>query len=126
MKKHFWIPFCILFLALALTVWNDLNTKKTVGHWMDETKQVQSEIADGSWDAAQKRIEKVEKEWHARHTYLHITVTHGNIDDVEELIAQASRYTKQKDKKADNILTRLLVQLSDLRESQTFFIGNLL
>lgn len=126
MKRHFWIPFCILLLTLAVTVVNDRYIDRTVGHWAEETDKAQEEIAQGDWTSAHKRMKKVEKEWHARHTYLHITVTHGNVDAVEELIAQATRYTKQNDEKADNILTRLRVEFADLRESQTFFIGNLL
>lgn len=127
MKKFFWIPFCILLLITASALLNAKFSTVCVDDWCASIKQSQSAAKNDRWQAARLALSAAHDGWSDHVTYFHIVLQHDELNDAEELFAQAESFLTQRDLAEFCACTAALcAQLQVLGEMQQISIKNIL
>lgn len=124
-------PFFIACLILVSLFAAGLMNAQTVSRLSDsietQLSYSQSSAKSGQWDEVGDTLHDVAELWQEHKTYLHVTLDHSEIEEVEALFAEARQYAAQGD--VDKYCTcaeRLAVQLEHLKETQRISIKNVL
>ncbi len=127
MKRFFWTPFCLLLALLGATLANAAVTDTLVASWCSALDKLQDTAQAEDWDAVRAELDAVHESWDAHATYFHIILQHGELNEVESLLARADSFAFEQDEgEFRACIAELRSQLSVLSEMQEISIPNIL
>lgn len=92
MKKFLIIPVCMLLLLTAAALLNAWHTGNLVDAWCESVEQAEIAASSGNWDLATQKLNAAHDSWTQNMVYFHIVLQHEELNDAEELFAQAESY----------------------------------
>jgi len=127
MKRFFWIPFCLLLTVFAATLVNAAVTDRLVTDWCAALDKLQNTAQAEDWDSVRGDLSVLHESWDAHATYFHIILQHGELNEVESLLARADSFAFEQDEgEFRACVAELKSQLLVLSEMQEISIPNIL
>lgn len=125
--KYFWAPAAVLTLLLAASLWNAARIERDVAPWCETLTEASGAAARGEWDAAARLVRETRAAWEARREWLHIVVTHDELEAADTLFASAETYAAERDEAEFRAeAAKLIVQLRVVAETQQLSLRNVL
>ncbi|MEG2000950.1 MAG: DUF4363 family protein [Evtepia sp.] len=119
--RHFWISFLIL-LVLFLSLWQNIQyLDNVVDPMKDQLAQAASFAQEKNWNRATEVTRTVHGRWNDKTAYLHVTLRHAEIDEVNVLFDEAMEYLSfQKPGEYAATNAKLIAQLDLICEMERF------
>lgn len=125
--KYFILPTAVLALLLGLSLWNAREIEGLVSPWCDALEKSVSAAEQEDWDSAANGILTVRNNWSSCHPYFHIVTAHDELDQADDLFAQAESYAVDHElPELRASVSALIVQLRVVAEMQKLTIRNVL
>ena len=83
------IPLFVLAVLLAFSVCNAVYLTRRCHAWQAEVMAADRAAAAGHPEEASAALARLDELWQADQVYLHIVVTHGDINNAETLLQTA-------------------------------------
>lgn len=124
-------PLLVSLLILAsLFIAGSMNYR-TITHLSDSINAqltISQEAArQEQWDEADAALQRVNDIWAEHDAYLHIMVTHGELDTAEDILFEVRQYARRRD--SENYCSsvqRLCMQMDHLKDTQRISLQNIL
>ena len=127
MKRFFWIPFLLLLALFSAALGNAAAADELVEGWCAALDELQDTAQAEDWDAVSGRLVALHESWDAHATYFHIILQHGELNEVEALLARADSFAFERDEgEFRACVAELKSQLLVLAEMQEISIRNIL
>jgi len=127
MKKFLIVPLCMLFLLTAASLANAAHTESLVDSWCRDVNQAVNAAKSDDWAAAADSLTAAHDDWENNMTYFHIVLQHEELNDAQELFAQAQSYLSERELSDFCACSAALCsQLRVLSEMQQVSIKNIL
>lgn len=118
------IPLLVLAAVLCFTLWNAAWITDRCGEWTDALDTVTAAL-DGGGDAA-AALDKLEDAWREVQGYMHIVVSHTELEQAETLLAQAQVFCAQGSREdMYPVLAQLRCQFRLIAETQQLSAKNI-
>ncbi len=118
------IPLLVLAAVLCFTLWNAAWVTDRCGEWTDALDTVTAAL-DGGGDAA-AALDKLEGAWREVQGYMHIVVSHTELEQAETLLAQAQVLCAQGSREdMYPVLAQLRCQFRLIAETQQLSAKNI-
>lgn len=91
------IPAFVLAAVLAYILCSAAWVTAESRRWLDGAAQVSDAALRGSAGEAAQALDALEARWQAHQGYLHLVVSHTELDEAEALLAQARAAARQGD-----------------------------
>ena len=95
--KRFWAAVVILFLLFSATCANSLYLVSFTRQLTDLLLEAEARCESGGWDRAMELTQKAEELWEDHSTYLHTTLRHAEIDEVELTFRQVKELLRRRE-----------------------------
>ena len=124
-------PLLISFLILAsLFIAGSMNYR-TITHLSDSINAQLTLSAEAAqeeqWEEADAALQRANEIWKEHDAYLHIMVTHEELDTAEEILFEVRQYAQRRD--CENYCSsaqRLCMQMDHLKDTQRISLQNIL
>lgn len=127
MTRAIRLPALTLAVLLAFLLWNSVWTANCCACLITAVDSVSAAAAAGDAAAASRELAELEELWQQPQTYLHITVSHAELDTTETLLAQGKALCRQGDCRAlYPLLAALRAQFRLIAETQELSLKNIL
>lgn len=127
MKRFFWIPFCLLLALFGAALANAAVADGLVETWCTELDSLQETAQAEDWDSVRTDLAAFHQNWDEHATYFHIILQHGELNEVESLLARADSFAFEQDEgEFRACVAELQSQLRVLSEMQEISIPNIL
>ena len=127
MKRFFWIPFCLLLALFGAALANAAVADSLVEGWCAELDSLQETAQAEDWDSVRADLAALHRSWDGHATYFHIILQHGELNEVESLLARADSFAFEQDEgEFRACVAELQSQLRVLSEMQEISIPNIL
>lgn len=121
------IPVFVLAAVLAYILCNAAWVTGESQRWLDAAAQVSDAALQGSTEDAGEALDALDALWQRPQGYLHIVISHTELDEAEALLAQARAAVRQRDMQAlYPIMAELRSQFELLAETQQVSLKNIL
>ena len=119
---------CLLLSSLFLGSLYNADHMDHFSHRLSFEIQTSQEAArQGNWALASKTLGHAKSLWDAQETYLHIIISHNELDESEVLFSEIREYAAHREcSRYCSSAERLRAQLSHLSETQQLKLGNIL
>ena len=84
------IPIFVLAALLAFSVWNAVHLTRRCALWQQELAAADSAAIAGDTGEAAAALARLRALWQADQVYLHIVVSHEDINNAETLLCRAA------------------------------------
>lgn len=119
-----------VFVLAAMLVYILCNAAWVTGEsqrWLDAAAQVSDAALQGSTEDAGEALDALDALWQRPQGYLHIVISHTELDEAEALLAQARAAVRQGDMQTlYPIMAELRSQFALLAETQQVSLKNIL
>ena len=95
--KRLWLAAALLASTLAATLWNARYLEDLTHTLSRQLVEAQQMAADSRWDEAEQLVEEARDRWHSHGTYLHVTLRHGDTDEIQLDFDQALRLLQTRE-----------------------------
>ena len=120
------IPVFVLAAVLAYILCNAAWVTGESQRWLDAAAQVSDAALRGSAEDAGQALDALEALWQRPQGYLHIVISHTELDEAEALLAQARAAVRQGDMQAlYPIMAELRSQFELVAETQQVSLKNI-
>lgn len=117
----------ILILLLALSLWHVHALGGLTAAVWDTLAQAEAAAEAGDWDEAAQLTRRAEGRWRERDFYLHITLQHKVMDEVELSFAEVHEFLQNREAGEYSAANaRLMQRLALLGEAERPSLENLL
>ena len=121
------VPVFVLAAVLAYILCNAAWVTGESQQWLDAAAQVSDAALQGSTEDAGEALDALDALWQRPQGYLHIVISHTELDEAEALLAQARAAVRQGDMQTlDPIMAELRSQFDLLAETQQVSLKNIL
>jgi len=121
------VPVFVLAAVLAYILCNAAWVTGESQRWLDAAAQVSDAALQGSAEDAGEALDALDALWQRPQGYLHIVISHTELDEAEALLAQARAAVRQGDMQAlYPIMAELRSQFELLAETQQVSLKNIL
>lgn len=121
------VPVFVLAAVLAYILCNAAWVTGESQRWLDAAAQVSDAALQGSAADAGEALDALDALWQRPQGYLHIVISHTELDEAEALLAQARAAVRQGDMQAlYPIMAELRSQFELLAETQQVSLKNIL
>lgn len=81
--KRLWIAAALLSLTLGASLWHSHRLETFTTALADQLAQAETLALSGENRRAEELIRQAREQWLARNTYLHVTLRHGDTDQIQ-------------------------------------------
>ena len=121
------IPVFVLAAVLAYILCNAAWVTGESQRWLDAAAQVSDAALQGSTEDAGEALDALDALWQRPQGYLHIVISHTELDEAEALLAQARAAVRQGDMQTlYPIMAELRSQFALVAETQQVSLKNIL
>ena len=121
------VPVFVLAAVLAYILCNAAWVTGESQRWLDAAAQVSDAALQGSTEDAGEALDALDALWQRPQGYLHIVISHTELDEAEALLAQARAAVLQGDMQTlYPIMAELRSQFALLAETQQVSLKNIL
>ena len=121
------VPVFVLAAMLAYILCNAAWVTGESQRWLDAAAQVSDAALQGSAEDAGEALDALDALWQRPQGYLHIVISHTELDEAEALLAQARAAVRQGDMQTlYPIMAELRSQFALLAETQQVSLKNIL
>ena len=125
--KRLWIALALLGAVFAAVLWNGRALTGLTGELAGLLTQAGVQAGAGDWEGAGTLTRQAQETWAARDGYLHITLRHGDTDEIDTGFQETLAYLSCRDEEeyaAAN--ARLITRLERLSEAEQLSLNNIL
>lgn len=120
------IPVFVLAAVLAYILCNAAWVTSESQQWLDAAKRVSEAALRGDAGEAGQALDALETLWQRPQGYLHIVISHTELDEAEALLAQARAAARQGDMQAlYPVMAELHSQFALVAETQQMSLKNI-
>lgn len=121
------VPVFVLAAVLAYILCNAAWVTGESQRWLDAAAQVSDAALQGSTEDAGEALDVLDALWQRPQGYLHIVISHTELDEAEALLAQARAAVRQGDMQTlYPIMAELRSQFALVAETQQVSLKNIL
>ena len=121
------VPVFVLAAVLAYILCNAAWVTGESQRWLDAAAQVSDAALQGSAEDAGEALDALDALWQRPQGYLHIVISHTELDEAEALLAQARAAVRQGDMQTlYPIMAELRSQFALVAETQQVSLTNIL
>lgn len=89
------LSLMVLLVVLAFVLWNAAWVTDRCGEWTAALDEAEAALAQGG--SGQQQLDALNALWQEPQGYLHIVISHEELDEAEALLAQAEAMAAQGD-----------------------------
>lgn len=121
------VPVFVLAAVLAYILCNAAWVTGESQRWLEAAAQVSDAALQGSAEDAGEALDALDALWQRPQGYLHIVISHTELDEAEALLAQARAAVRQGDMQTlYPIMAELRSQFALVAETQQVSLKNIL
>ena len=118
------LSLMVLLAVLAFVLWNAAWVTDRCGEWTAALDEAEAALAQGGTGSAQ--LDALTTLWQEPQEYLHIVISHEELDEAEALLAQAEAMAAQGDSQSlYPVLAELRGQFRLIAETQRISAKNI-
>lgn len=118
------LSLMVLLAVLAFVLWNAAWVTDRCGEWTAALDEAEAALAQGG--SGQQQLDALNALWQEPQGYLHIVVSHEELDEAEALLAQAEAMAAQGDSQSlYPVLAELRGQFRLIAETQRISAKNI-
>lgn len=118
------LSLMVLLVVLAFVLWNAAWVTDRCGEWTAALDEAEAALAQGGSGSAQ--LDALNALWQEPQGYLHIVISHEELDEAEALLAQAEAMAAQGDSQSlYPVLAELRGQFRLIAETQRISAKNI-
>ena len=118
------LSLMVLLVVLAFVLWNAAWVTDRCGEWTAALDEAEAALAQGGTGSAQ--LDALTNLWQEPQGYLHIVISHEELDEAEALLAQAEAMAAQGDSRSlYPVLAELRGQFRLIAETQRVSAKNI-
>lgn len=118
------LSLMVLLVVLAFVLWNAAWVTDRCGEWTAALDEAEAALAQGGTGSAQ--LDALTTLWQEPQEYLHIVISHEELDEAEALLAQAEAMAAQGDSQSlYPVLAELRGQFRLIAETQRISAKNI-
>lgn len=118
------LSLMVLLVVLAFVLWNAAWVTDRCGEWTAALDEAEAALAQGGTGSAQ--LDALNALWQEPQGYLHIVISHEELDEAEALLAQAEAMAAQGDSRSlYPVLAELRGQFRLIAETQRISAKNI-
>lgn len=118
------LSLMVLLVVLAFVLWNAAWVTDRCGEWTAALDEAEAALAQGGTGSAQ--LDALNALWQEPQGYLHIVISHEELDEAEALLAQAEAMATQGDSRSlYPVLAELRGQFRLIAETQRISAKNI-
>lgn len=118
------LSLMVLLAVLAFVLWNAAWVTDRCGEWTAALDEAEAALAQGGTGSAQ--LDALNALWQEPQGYLHIVISHEELDEAEALLAQAEAMAAQGDSQSlYPVLAELRGQFRLIAETQRISAKNI-
>lgn len=119
------LSLMVLLVVLAFVLWNAAWVTDRCGEWTAALDEAEAALAQGG--TGQQQLDTLNALWQEPQGYLHIVISHEELDEAEALLAQAEAMAAQGDSQSlYPVLAELRGQFRLIAETQRISAKNIL
>lgn len=118
------LSLMVLLVVLAFVLWNAAWVTDRCGEWTAALDEAEAALEQGGTGSAQ--LDALNALWQEPQSYLHIVISHEELDEAEALLAQAEAMAAQGDSQSlYPVLAELRGQFRLIAETQRISAKNI-
>lgn len=118
------LSLMVLLAVLAFVLWNAAWVTDRCGEWTAALDEAEAALAQGG--SGQQQLDTLNALWQEPQGYLHIVISHEELDEAEALLAQAEAMAAQGDSQSlYPVLAELRGQFRLIAETQRISAKNI-
>lgn len=118
------LSLMVLLVVLAFVLWNAAWVTDRCGEWTAALDKAEAALAQGG--SGQQQLDALNALWQEPQGYLHIVISHEELDEAEALLAQAEAMAAQGDSQSlYPVLAELRGQFRLIAETQRVSAKNI-
>ena len=118
------LSLMVLLVVLAFVLWNAAWVTDRCGEWTAELDEAEAALEQGG--SGQQQLDALNALWQEPQGYLHIVISHEELDEAEALLAQAEAMAAQGDSQSlYPVLAELRGQFRLIAETQRVSAKNI-
>ena len=118
------LSLMVLLVVLAFVLWNAAWVTDRCGEWTAALDEAEAALEQG--DSGQQQLDALNALWQEPQGYLHIVISHEELDEAEALLAQAEAMAAQGDSQSlYPVLAELRGQFRLIAETQRVSAKNI-
>ncbi len=118
------LSLMVLLVVLAFVLWNAAWVTDRCGEWTAALDEAEAALAQGG--SGQQQLDALNALWQEPQGYLHIVISHEELDEAEALLAQAEAMAAQGDSQSlYPVLAELRGQFRLIAETQRISAKNI-
>ena len=118
------LSLAVLLVVLAFVLWNAAWVTDRCGEWTTALDEAEAALAQGG--SGQQQLDALNALWQEPQGYLHIVISHEELDEAEALLAQAEAMAAQGDSQSlYPVLAELRGQFRLIAETQRISAKNI-
>lgn len=118
------LSLMVLLVVLAFVLWNAAWVTDRCGEWTAALDEAEAALAQGG--SGQQQLDALTTLWQETQGYLHIVISHEELDEAEALLAQAEAMAAQGDSQSlYPVLAELRGQFRLIAETQRISAKNI-
>ena len=118
------LSLMVLLVVLAFVLWNAAWVTDRCGEWTAVLDEAEAALAQGG--SGQQQLDALNALWQEPQGYLHIVISHEELDEAEALLAQAEAMAAQGDSQSlYPVLAELRGQFRLIAETQRISAKNI-
>lgn len=118
------LSLMVLLAVLAFVLWNAAWVTDRCGEWTAALDETEAALAQGG--SGQQQLDALNALWQEPQGYLHIVISHEELDEAEALLAQAEAMAAQGDSQSlYPVLAELRGQFRLIAETQRISAKNI-
>lgn len=118
------LSLMVLLVVLAFVLWNAAWVTDRCGEWTAALDEAEAALAQGG--SGQQQLDALTTLWQKPQGYLHIVISHEELDEAEALLAQAEAMAAQGDSQSlYPVLAELRGQFRLIAETQRISAKNI-
>lgn len=118
------LSLMVLLVVLAFVLWNAAWVTDRCGEWTAALDEAEAALAQGG--TGQQQLDTLNALWQEPQGYLHIVISHEELDEAEALLAQAEAMAAQGDSQSlYPVLAELRGQFRLIAETQRISAKNI-
>ncbi len=118
------LSLMVLLVVLAFVLWNAAWVTDRCGEWTAALDEAEAALAQGG--SGQQQLDALTALWQEPQGYLHIVISHEELDEAEALLAQAEAMAAQGDSQSlYPVLAELRGQFRLIAETQRISAKNI-
>lgn len=118
------LSLMVLLVVLAFVLWNAAWVTDRCGQWTAALDEAEAALAQGG--SGQQQLDALNALWQEPQGYLHIVISHEELDEAEALLAQAEAMAAQGDSQSlYPVLAELRGQFRLIAETQRISAKNI-